>query len=103
MADWLTSCGRVCWPTLADTDPEEVVTVTGVDPMTLRRVGRQYDDWREHHGLTLVISYREAGKDPTTFDMADLGRFARRAGKPQRTCLPGFGSPYVTAPDQAPP
>ena len=62
--------------TYADADPEEAVTVTGVGPMTLRRAVRKCDDWREHHGLKLVLVYREAGKDPTMYDMADLGRMA---------------------------
>ena len=60
----------------ADADPEETVTVTGVGPMTLRRAVRKYDDWREHHGLPLVIVYREGGKEPSMFDMSDLGRLA---------------------------
>ena len=62
--------------TYADADPEEAVTVTGVCPMTLRRAVRKYEDWREHHGLPLVLVYREAGKEPAMFDMADLGRLA---------------------------
>ena len=60
----------------ADVDPEEMVTVTGVGPMTLCRAVRKFDDWRDHHGLKMVIVYREAGKEPTTFDMGDLGRLA---------------------------
>ena len=60
----------------ADADPEEAVTVTGVGPMTLRRAVRKHEDWREHHGLSLVLVYRGAGKEPFTFDMADLGRLA---------------------------
>ncbi|MGI3901714.1 MAG: hypothetical protein ACRYGP_22730 [Janthinobacterium lividum] len=60
----------------ADADPEETVTVTGVGPMTLRRAVKKYDDWREHHGLPLVLVYREAGKEPPLFDMGDLGRLA---------------------------
>ena len=59
-----------------DADPEETVTVTGVGPMTLRRAVHKYDDWREHHGLGLVLVYREAGKEPSFFDMADLSRLA---------------------------
>ena len=60
----------------ADADPEEGVTVTGVGPMTLRRAVRKYVDWREHHGLPLVVVYREAGKQPSMFDMGDLSRLA---------------------------
>ncbi|MGI4764814.1 MAG: hypothetical protein ACRYGP_07075 [Janthinobacterium lividum] len=60
----------------ADADPEETVTVTGVGPMTLRRAVRKCDDWRDHHGLPLVVVYREAGKEPSLFDMGDLGRLA---------------------------
>ena len=60
----------------ADADPEESVTVTGVGPMTLRRAVRKYEDWREHHGLSLVLVYREAGKEPSMLDMADLSRLA---------------------------
>ena len=60
----------------ADADPEETVTVTGVGPTTLRRAVRKSDDWREHHGLPLVVVYREAGKEPSMFDMGDLGRLA---------------------------
>ena len=60
----------------ADADPDEAVTVTGVGPMTLRRAVRKYEDWREHHGLGLVLVYREAGKEPSLFNMADLSRLA---------------------------
>lgn len=60
----------------ADANPDEPVTVTGVGPMTLRRAVRKCEDWREHHGLGLVLVYREAGKEPSMFDMADLGRLA---------------------------
>ncbi len=60
----------------ADADPEEIVTVTGVGPMTLRRAVRKSDDWREHHGLSLSLVYRDAGKDPPFFEMADLSRLA---------------------------
>ena len=59
-----------------DADPEETVTVTGVGPMTLRRAVHKFDDWREHHGLSLVLVYRDAGKQPSVFDMADLSRLA---------------------------
>ena len=62
--------------TYQDADPEETVTVTGVGSMTLRRAVRKCDDWREHHGLGLVLVYREAGKEPSSFDMADLSRLA---------------------------
>lgn len=60
----------------ADADPDEAVTVTGVGPMTLRRAVHKFDDWREHHGLPLAIVYRDIGKEPTIFDMGDLGRLA---------------------------
>ncbi len=60
----------------ADADPEEAVTVTGVGAMTLRRAVHKRVDWREHHGLTLVLVYRGAGKDPTSFDAGDLDRLA---------------------------
>ena len=60
----------------ADADPEETVTVTGVGSMTLRRAVRKYEDWREHHGLGLVLVYRDVGKDPSFFDIADLSRLA---------------------------
>ena len=60
----------------SEADPEETVTVTGVGSMTLRRAVRKCDDWREHHGLRLVLVYREAGKEPSSFDMADLSRLA---------------------------
>lgn len=60
----------------ADADPEESITVTGVGSMTLRRAVRKYEDWREHHGLGLVVVYREAGKEPPLFDMADLSRLS---------------------------
>ena len=60
----------------ADADADEPVTVTGVGPMTLRRAVRKHDDWREHHGLGLVLVYREAGKEPSLFNMADLSRLA---------------------------
>ncbi len=62
--------------TYADASPEETVTVAGVGAMTLRRAVRKCDDWREHHGLGLVLVYREAGKEPPMFDMADLNRLA---------------------------
>ena len=60
----------------ASADPEENVTVEGVGSMTLRRAVRKCDDWREHHGLGLALVYREAGKEPSTFDMTDLSRLA---------------------------
>ncbi len=60
----------------SDADPEETVTVEGVGHMTLRRAVHKADDWREHHGLGLVLVYRDAGKEPATFDMADLSRLA---------------------------
>lgn len=60
----------------ADAEPDETVTVTGVGPMTLRRAVRKCDDWREHHGLSLVLVYRGAGKEPPTFDMGDLDRLS---------------------------
>ena len=60
----------------ADADPEETVMVEGVGHMTLRRAVHKCDDWREHHGLGLVLVYRDAGKEPPTFDMADLSRLA---------------------------
>ena len=60
----------------ADADPEETVTVTGVGAMTLRRAVHKRVDWREHHGLTLVLIYRGAGKDPASFDAGDLDRLA---------------------------
>ena len=44
--------------------------------MTLRRAVRKHDDWRELHGLPLVLVYREAGKEPPTFDMGDLSRLS---------------------------
>ncbi len=62
--------------TYDEADPEEAVTVEGVGHMTLRRAVHKFDDWREHHGLGLVLVYREAGKEPPTFDMADLSRLA---------------------------
>ncbi len=62
--------------TYHDADPEEVVTVTGVGSMTLRRAVHKFDDWREHHGLGLVLVYRGWAKQPPTFDMADLSRLA---------------------------
>ena len=60
----------------ADAEPDETVTVTGVGSMTLRRAVRKCDDWRDHHGLGLVLVYRDAGKEPPVFDMADLSRLA---------------------------
>ena len=69
-------CEAVMAETYADADPEEPVTVTGVGSMTLRRAVRKCEDWREHHGLKLVLVYREGGKAPSMFDMADLGRLA---------------------------
>ena len=60
----------------ADADPDEGVMVTGVGPMTLRRVVRKLADWREHHGLGLINVYRGADKRPGKFDEADLGRLA---------------------------
>ena len=60
----------------ADAEPDEAVTVTGVGPMTLRRAVRKHDDWREHHGLPRGLVYREAGKEPPTFDMGDLSRLS---------------------------
>ena len=60
----------------ADADPEETVTVEGVGHMTLRRAVHKADDWREHHGLSLVHVYRGWAKQPPTFDMADLSRLA---------------------------
>ncbi len=62
--------------TYADADPDETVTVTDVGSMTLRRAVHKCEDWREHHGLKLALVYREAGKEPPTFDMGDLGRMA---------------------------
>ena len=62
--------------TYVDAEPGESVTVTGVGAMTLGRAVHKCDDWREHHGLALVLVYRGAGKQPATFDMADLGRLA---------------------------
>ena len=60
----------------ADADPDETVTVTDVGSMTLRRAVHKYEDWREHHGMPLVTVYREPGKLPPTFDIADLGHLA---------------------------
>ena len=60
----------------ADADPDEAVTVTGVGPMTLRRAVHKYEDWREHHGLGMVLVYRESGKEPSMFEMVDLSRLA---------------------------
>lgn len=60
----------------ADAEPDETVTVTDVGPMTLGRAVRKHGDWRDHHGLGLVLVYRDPGKQPPTFDMADLGRLA---------------------------
>lgn len=62
--------------TYQDADPEETVTVTGVGSMTLQRAVRKCVDWREHHGLGLLLVYREAGKEPSSFDMEDLSRLA---------------------------
>ena len=62
----------------ADADPEETVTVEGVGYMTLRRAVRKYDDWREHHGLGVVLVYCDAGKEPSFFDMVDLSRLAEK-------------------------
>lgn len=59
-----------------DADPDEAVIVTGVGPTTLRRAVRKCGDWRDHHGLQLASVYRQPGKAPATFDMADLGRLA---------------------------
>ena len=60
----------------ADADPNEGVMVTGVGPMTLRRAVRKLADWREHHGLGLINTYRGADKWPGMFDETDLGRLA---------------------------
>ncbi len=60
----------------ADADPEETVNVAGVGHMTLRRAVRKAEDWREHHGLGLVLVYRDVGKEPSFFDMADLTQLA---------------------------
>ncbi len=60
----------------ADADPEEIVTVTDVGSMTLRRAVHKCEDWREHHGLKLALLYRDGAKQPPTFDMADLSRMA---------------------------
>ncbi len=60
----------------SDADPDENVTVEGVGHMPLRRAVHKADDWRDHHGLGLVLVYREAGKEPAFFDMADLSRLA---------------------------
>jgi hypothetical protein len=59
-----------------DADPDEAVTVTGVGPMTLGRAVRKHVAWRKEHGLSFVLVYRSAGKDPAMFDVADLGRLA---------------------------
>ena len=61
----------------ADADPEEMVTVEGVGAVTLRRAVHKYGDWSEHHGLGLVLVYRNDGKEPPTFDMADLEKLAK--------------------------
>lgn len=60
----------------ADADPNEAVMVTGVGPMILYRAVRKRVDWREHHGLDLVSVFRGADKQPSVFDMGDLGRLA---------------------------
>lgn len=60
----------------ADADPDETVNVAGVGHMTLRRAVHKADDWRDHHGLGLVMVYRDVGKEPSFFDMADLHRLA---------------------------
>ena len=60
----------------ADADPNEAVMVTGVGPMILHRAVRKRVDWREHHGLNLVSVFRGADKQPSVFDMVDLGRLA---------------------------
>ncbi|WP_237483008.1 hypothetical protein [Lichenibacterium dinghuense] len=60
----------------ADADPNEAVIVTGVGPMILHRAVRKRVDWREHHGLGLVNVFRGADKQPSVFDMVDLGRLA---------------------------
>ena len=51
----------------ADADPEETVTVEGVGHMTLRRAVHKYDDWREHHGLGLVLVYRRCRQGTVLF------------------------------------
>ena len=60
----------------SDADPNEAVMVTGVGPMILHRAVRKRVDWREHHGLGLVNVFRGADKQPSVFDMVDLGRLA---------------------------
>ena len=41
-----------------------------------RRAVRRSVDWREHHGLGLVLVHREPGEEPLSFDTADLGHLA---------------------------
>ena len=58
------------WKTTSGADTEE--TETGVGSMTLRRAFRKYVDRHEHHGLGLVLAYRDADKEPFLLDKADL-------------------------------
>ncbi len=60
----------------ADADPQETVNVAGVGHMTLRRSVHKAADWSEHHGLGLALVYRDVGKEPSFFDMADLSQLA---------------------------
>ncbi len=64
----------------ADADPEEFVTVVGVGPMTLRTAVKGYVAARENAlgtgGVLLTMVAREVGKDPATFEPADLDALA---------------------------
>ena len=77
----------------ADADPNEAVMVTGVGPMILHRAVRKRVDWREHHELNLVSVFRGADKQPSVFDMVDLGRLPSWSGFGEWPCHPRLYGP----------
>lgn len=64
----------------ANAEPEEFVNVVGVGPMTLRSAVRGYMAAREKaqgtRGVLLTMVAREAGKEPATFEPADMDELA---------------------------
>ena len=60
-----------------DADPEETVTVTGVGHMTLPTTHNKYKSLLAQKLKKKMLVYRDAGKQPSFFDMADLSRLAK--------------------------
>lgn len=55
-----------------DLDPEEIVTVMGLGPMSLRNAVLRYVEASRTPGVRTTVILREAGKEPVTFDVNDL-------------------------------